>query len=210
MDQAGMQNLVQSYINAITKPNVSTFEGELRNGTWSKVLIGVAAVAIINFITGLIGLGGYAGYMKSFGSVNSDFATNAAVAGGIGAAFGGFVFTFIAFFAGAALLYLSARIFGGQGSDFLTHSYLLSLSYTPLRIIASVLGIIPCVGGIVGLVAVLYQLYLAGLSMQASQRMQAGRAQAAAWVPALIVGVLAVLCAIVAAASLIAIFSSNR
>src|SRR5207253_9546373 len=93
--------------------------------------------------------------------------------------------------------WLAARMFGGTNSNFMTHSYLLSLSYTPLRIIGSVIGIIPILGGLVAFAAGLYQLYSAGLAMQASQRMQPGRAQLAAWLP-LVVGILlACLCGVI-------------
>jgi hypothetical protein len=113
---------------------------------------------------------------------------------GVGGAFSGFIFTYIGFFLGAGLLWLMAKMFGGQNSDFLTHSYLLSLSYTPLRIISTVLSIVPFLGGLVALVLSLYQLYSAGLAMQASQRMAPGRAQLAAFLPTIVGFLLLCLC----------------
>jgi site-specific recombinase len=118
-----------------------------------------------------------------------------------------FIGTFIGFFLGAGILWLAARMLGGTGSDFMTHSYLLSLSYTPTRVLGALLGIIPIIGWLIGLALVIYQLYLAGLAMQASQRMQPGRAQMAAFLPAIIGVVLGGLCCVIAFGAIVAALS---
>jgi hypothetical protein len=102
-----------------------------------------------------------------------------------------------------------AKLFGGVDSDFMTHSYLLSLSYTPLRIAAAVLQIVPCVGAIAGIALYIYQLYSAGLAMQASQRMASGRAQLAAFLPAIVGILFTCLCVLLAIFGLVAAFSSS-
>lgn len=206
VNQATVNNLTQSYMNAVTKPNVSTYEAEMGNASMNKTLIGVAAVAVVSAIMallrGLIGGAAVASFMPA--------GTNSSAITGLGATtgFGGFIITLIitpiAFFLGAGILYLMAKILGGQGNDFGTHAYLLSLSYTPLRIVAAVLSIIPVVGGLVGFVLGIYQLYSAGLSMQASQRLSPGKAMAAAFIPAVVGIVLFFLCAVVLFASLFA------
>ncbi|MEO8288593.1 MAG: YIP1 family protein [Chloroflexota bacterium] len=214
INQASLQDLFQSYMNALTKPNVSTYEGEIHKASWLKVLIGVTAVAIIGFIVRLIFAGAAMSSLSTLqtqlNNSNVNFDTSAFAGGvGVGGAFVGLIGTYITFFLGAGLLWLMARMFGGTGSDFMTHSYLLSISYTPLRIIASILSIIPVVGGIIGFAATLYQLYSAGLAMQASQRMQPGRAQLAAFLPMLVGIVLICLCAVLAVFGLAAAFSGT-
>jgi hypothetical protein len=196
--------MFQSWLNALTKPNVTTFEAEIPRANWTTTLIGVAVVAVVSAIMALITAGATAAMMNQmrpfFDQQNIPFrpedyawAYGGGTTGVIGALFG----TFISFFLGAGLLWLLARMLGGTGSDFMTHSYLLSLSYTPTRVIGAVLNIIPGIGWIFALLLSLYQLYLAGLAMQASQRMQPGRAQMAAFLPTIVLIVLIVLCCFV-------------
>jgi hypothetical protein len=191
-------HLPQSYINAVTKPSAGTYEAEIPNASWVKTLIGVAAVAVVTFLVNLIFAGTTAATLRQLQDQLSSSGQNVDLtpytnAVGTAGGFGSLIGTFISFFLGAGLLFLLARLFGGKGSDFMTHSYLLSLSYTPLRLVAAVLSIIPCIGAIASLVLTLYQLYSAGLAMQASQRMEAGRAQMAAFLGLVIVLVLACL-----------------
>jgi hypothetical protein len=201
VNQASLQGLFQSWMNAITKPNVATYEAEIPKASWMGTLIGVALVAVVSFLINLIAAGAAAAQINQAlsqlhaqGVYSMDWLVNFGGGGGIVGAFLGLIFTFCTFFLGAGILWLMARIFGGTGSDFMTHSYLLSISYTPLRIIAGVIGIIPFLGAIVSFAATLYQLYSAGLAMQASQRMQPGRAQLAAFLPLIIGIVLICLC----------------
>ena len=196
MNQASLQDLFQSWMAALTKPNVATYEAEIPKASWLRTLIGVAVVTLVSFIINLIfgaiaanSMNAYLSQLHAQGVYSMDWVANFGGGGGIAGAFIGLVFTAVFFFLGAGLLWLMARLFGGTNSDFMTHSYLLSISYTPLRVIGSIANIIPVLGGIISFAAMLYQLYSAGLAMQASQRMQPGRAQLAAFLP-LIVGVL--------------------
>jgi hypothetical protein len=190
---------MQSYINAVTKPNAATYEAEIPNASWMKTAVGVIAVALVSSLIALIGFGAGMASLSQLQNQMGDqelpfdptmFAGQVGVAGAISNLF----FTPIFFLLGAGLLWLMAKMFGGQNSDFMTHSYLLSLSYTPLRIAAAVIGIIPIIGGLIALVLSLYQLYSAGLAMQASQRMAPGRAQLAAFLPTIVGFVLICLC----------------
>jgi len=214
---ATLQDLFRSYMNAVTKPNVSTYEAEIPRASWMRTLLGVAMVAIISFIVNLLFAGAAAAalaplrqQLQGQGYTGPDFLAGGG--GGIVGAIFALIGAFITFFLGAGLLWLMAKMFGGTNSNFMTHSYLLSLSYTPLRVISTVLSIIPFVGSLVALVAFLYQIYSAGLSMQASQRMQPGRAQMAAFIPTIVGIVLGCLCFFVAAAALVSIINgaANR
>lgn len=205
VNQATLRDLFQSYMNAVMKPNVSTYEMEIPRASWLRTLVGVIAVDIVSFLIGLIFAGlAYAQVNSALAQLHAQgiyqydsFINLVAGGGGVVATVLGLLLTPIGFFLGAGVLWLSARMFGGTNSDFMTHSYLLSLSYTPLRIISRVLGIIPILGALVSFVAFFYQLYSAGLSMQASQRMQPGRAQLAAFLPLIVCIVLGCLCGVI-------------
>lgn len=191
VNQASLQNLLQKYITVVTKPSAANYEAEIPQANWTNTLIGVAAVAIVSFIISLLFAGASAAMLaplRSQLSSNGSTFDPTIFAGGVGAggAVLGLFFTFVFFFLGALVLYISAKIFGGQGTNFMTHAYLLSLSYTPLRIVSTIVSIIPIIGSLVSIVLFLYQIYQAGLSMQASQRMAPGKAQLAAFVPLLI------------------------
>ncbi|HET9493947.1 MAG TPA: YIP1 family protein [Chloroflexia bacterium] len=207
-----INSLFQSWLNALTKPNVTTYEAEIPRANWTSTLVGVALVAIVGAIMSLLAFGATAAMLDPFTDMlrqqDPNFDPNTLTqfygGAGVGGAISTFIFTFVTFFLGAGLLWLTARMFGGTGSDFMTHSYLLSLSYTPTRVIAAVASIIPLLGGIVSFVLFLYQLYLAGLAMQASQRMQPGRAQMAAFLPTVVGIVLGGLCCLLAFGAIVA------
>lgn len=209
--QLDFQALIQSYINAVTKPNAATYEAEIPKADWTKILIGVAAVTVVNALIALIGIGAGMAFMDQFQDQlgGQEVPVDVGMLGAVGVigAVWALILTPILFFAGAGILWLTAKMFGGQNSDFMTHSYLLSLSYTPLRIAAGIIGIIPFVGDLIALVLGLYQLYSAGLAMQASQRMAPGRAMLAAFLPAIVGIVLLCLCLALFFGAIFAAFS---
>lgn len=200
-------NLFQSYLAAVTRPNAATYEAELPLASWSRVLIGVLAAIVISVVFSVVygaltvnqleqqlvdtytkqGMGPDFIQMvhNVFGFVRSVFSPVGAL--------GFLVFYFLLFFIGAGVMYLIAKIFGGQGS-FLPHAYGLSLSYTPLRILGAVVGLIPFVGFLVALVLAIYQLYCAGQSMTVSHRLTPGRAQLVAFFPLILLVVGGCLC----------------
>lgn len=200
ISQASIQGYFQKCIKAITKPSAATYEGEIPHANWNSVIVGLVAATAVGFLIGLIkAFLPVSLYTYNFGTSSSAFNSGFGsylTSVGIGGAFLSLILIPLSFFIGAALLFGMARLFGGTGSNFLTHSYLLSLSWTPLKIIAAVVGIIPIVGSLIGLLIYLYQIYSAGLAMQASQRMQPGRAQLAAFLPTIVGLVFACLCAI--------------
>lgn len=206
--QGDLQSVFQSWMNAVTKPNVATYENELGKASWVKVLIAVAAVAIVSAIVGVIGAAAAnAAIDSSFNQVAQQLQDQGAstadienyrnlartFAGG-GGFFSGLIGPFFSFFLGAGWLYLTSRMFGGQPSDFLRHAYLLSISYAPLRIAGAIVGLVPVLGGLVALVLWAYQLYLSGLALQAAHRMPAGRAQMAVWISLILWVLLVCLC----------------
>jgi hypothetical protein len=197
--------LVQSYIRAVTKPNVATYEAEIPNANWTKTLIGVAAVTIISAImavlSGLISGATNAAQIEQlraqFGNSNLPFDPAMFMGGGatgLAGALFTLVLTPVGFLLGTVIQWGVSKMLGGQserGGDFGTQAYLSSLSYTPLRIAAAILSIIPCVNLIAGIALPIYQIVCVGFSLQASQKQQGGKAMLAAFVP-LIIGVILV------------------
>ncbi len=205
-------SLFQSYINALTKPNVATYEAEIPRANASATLLGVAVVAVVSAIMALISAG--AGAMM--GPLADQFrsqgipVTGFVAAQGVGGAIVALIGTFITFFLGTLIQYGLAKIFGGQGRDFMTQAYLSSLSYTPTHVISTIIVIVPIVGWIIALLLGLYQIYSVGLSLQASQNMTAGKAQLSVWLPVIVGFVLLCLCLVLSILGLVAIFSGGQ
>jgi hypothetical protein len=113
-----------------------------------------------------------------------------------------FLGAFIGFFLMVGLVYLAAKVLGGSGS-FLEHSYLLALIYVPLQLIASVAGLVPVLGGLVGAAAAIYMVVLVVMAVASVHRLTIGTAVVAVILPViltvLLVVVLAAIVAIIAA-----------
>jgi hypothetical protein len=207
--QVGLQGLLQSYLNAVTRPNVATYQAEFANASWLKVGIGIGIVTAVSVLTSLLTLAGSGsasldqslqtlrdrGVSESTIEFIRQFIAFFTRGGGLLLAL---LFTAVFFFLGAGVLYILARVLGGRGTSFMTHAYLLSLSYVPIKVVSSLLGLLStptagsglaCITGPLTLGLYLYMLYSAGLSMQVSQGLAPGRAQLAAFLP-LILGFL--------------------
>ena len=196
-DPSNLAHLPQSYMNAVLKPSAETYEREIPNGSWVKVLLGVALVALLGFITNLL-LSGYTqasmeqarqqfidqGLDPSVPPFNLIFELQESAGNPIFS----LLLPFVTFFLGAGLLFLLAKIFGSKRSNFMDHAYLLSLSYVPVRVVMSLVSLLsalgPALGCLVSIIVLclyLYQLFCAGCAIQASHRMEGGRAQLSAF-----------------------------
>ncbi len=201
--------LPRSYLNVLTKARPETYSNEIPNASWGKTLIGLAVVTLVTFGMKIILA---PSTTHNLDSLKQQLASQGAYADAdpwktFFAVLEAFSSPFVAllvpitFFAGAALLYSLARRSRNSdagvttGPSFMTHAYLFSLSYTPLRTVAALLNalsLVPvasCLGSLVTIGLFLFQLYSVGLSMQASQKLEPGKAQMIAFVP-WIVGVL--------------------
>lgn len=225
-DPSDYSTLPRAYTNALTRAKASTYEAEIPNAGWGKTLLGVAIVTVITFGVKMIlapsGAQSYE-YAKEQLAKNglfadqepgrsllqwikflNDFSTNPLFA----------LIVPVTFLLGAGLLYIFARMgrdleeTQSGGASFMTHAYLLSLSYTPIRSIAAVLNLfsllsyVSCLAGIGVLGLFIFQLYSAGLAMQAAHRLEPGRAQVVAFLPA-ILGILLSIVAVIAVAVIV-------
>jgi hypothetical protein len=77
------------------------------------------------------------------------------------------------------------------------------LSYAPLRSIASILRIVPILGGIVGAILTIYQYYHTGLAIQAYHRTDTLNGQLSVWIPVVAGFLLSLLLGVIIAAMVV-------
>jgi hypothetical protein len=213
-DPGDYGTLPRSYLNVLTKASAQTYSEEIPNAGWGKILLGVAIVTLVTFGMKIL--------LSPLTQRNMDDLKQKLAEGGQYAENEPWRTLFplldvansplfalivpITFFFGAAILYFFSRIArdkeaaDANSAGFKTHAYLLSLSYTPLRSLAALTGllsllpVVGLLGSLISLGLFLFQLYSAGLSMQASQKLAPGKAQQVAFVP-WIVGLALLICA---------------
>ena len=149
--QAGLQDVVNSWIAAVTKPNVQTFAAEVPRTSQNRLIMSVGLATVIAAVLGLIG-----GLFS--GNLVSSF-------------IGSLIFTPVGFFIGQGVIYLIAKVVGGNGS-YMEQSWVMSTFWAPILILTN----IPIIGGIIGLVAWIYSLYLTYLALQPAHRMDSTKA----------------------------------
>ncbi|HKP54855.1 MAG TPA: hypothetical protein VJ183_19645 [Chloroflexia bacterium] len=210
-DPGDYSTLPRSYLNVLTKSRPETYEAEIPNAGWGKTLLGVAIVTLVTFGIKIFqapfssdALNRTREYLPTQGlDPNEDpWKTILQVVEVLSHPLFALIVLFT-FFAGAGLLYVLARAVrdkeSGSGASFMTHAYLLSLSYTPLHTLTTLLNTISldmvttCIVAILTLGLTIYQIYNAGVSMQASQGLSAGKAQMVAFIP-WVVGIILFIC----------------
>jgi hypothetical protein len=205
-DPGDYSTLPRSYLSVLARPRPETYLAEMPNAGWGKTLLGVALVTLVTFGMKLLLMSNsveqvnkFKDYLKTQGQEPTLEPWRTVVewfeayAGPLPS-----LVVPLTFFGGSALFYMLARAVRGkgdgmgQGASFMTHSYFLSLSYTPLHIITALVTVsallpqellISCLAFVILLGATLYQLYCAGVSMQASQKLTPGKAQMVAFLP---------------------------
>jgi len=184
--QAGLMDVVNSWISSVTKPAIPTYAAEVPRATQNRLIMSVGSVAVIAAVTGLL-----SGLFHN--TAIPDF-------------FGGLIGTPIMFLLGAGLFYLCSKLMKGTAS-FMEYAWVWSTIWAPvliftslLGVITTLLGIIPVLGGLVGLLgwlvslaAIVYAFYLYYLVNQAVQRLNSSDALIATLIPVGIVVVLGIL-----------------
>jgi hypothetical protein len=92
----------------------------------------------------------------------------------------------LGYYIGIGLMHLGAMIFGGRGS-FTSLAYLVSLFYIPLGIVSALLGLVPCVGGLISAAAGIFQIILSVRALKVNYQLSTGRAVGAYFVPAAVI-----------------------
>lgn len=206
--QGDFQRLFQQYKTVVTKYDYTVYGPEIAKANRKDTILGVGMVAlatgVFGFLTALVfySLVGGLTNLGNFGGMGSfTLFGGSAIGSAFGSLITGIVGTFITFFVGAYVTFWVAKqFFKGQGTDFWTHAYLLSLSYAPLRTIGAVLTIIPVLGGLIGLVLKIYQYYHSGLAIQAYHKTDTLNGQLSVWIPIVAGIVLSLILAAITAA----------
>ncbi len=146
--QAQRPSLVESYRRVLFQPRVESYEAEVPNTSWARTWTSVAIAAIASLVITLI--------------IDYAIRGQADIASTL---IGAIIGVPVGFFIGSLILYGLAALFGGRGrtgtfsTDFMIHSYLLSLLFTPLSIAQDIISPIPAIGILVLLALGVYQLY---------------------------------------------------
>ncbi len=161
--------LPQKWLTVLTKPSTDFFAREMPNANWTTILVGAGIAAVVSALFSIIRFGGAAGII------------------------GGFIGSVIGLLVGSGILYLVATTVGKGRGDFMVQTYLYSLFTIPISLVSSVLGIIPVVGGLLGLALSIYSLYLTYLMLQPAHNMNKQSAQTTVivlFVVGLVIGIL--------------------
>jgi hypothetical protein len=201
-----IQELPNQYIKVVTKPSAQTFAEEMGKADWGIVWIQLLALAVITTIFGLIGQAiGLAGNpFVNTGGFNFNVFTALTVSGSTFS----FISVPVSFFIIVGIQYLLARAFQGQG-PFLTQSYTTVLYWVPIRVVSSILGLIPIFGGIAGFALFIYSIVLNVYSIMAVHRLSGGKATAVVLIPIAVLFLLVLLCIIAIAAIFFAAYRSS-
>jgi len=186
-----IRDLPNQYMKILTRPSVQSFAEEMGKADWGIVWVQLIAIAVVGTIFGLIG--------SAIGVVSNPFVNTNGVNYGAFLAFSvsGSVFAIVAvplgFFISVGIQYLLAKAFKGQGT-FLPQSYTRLLFDTPLSIVRYVLGIIPILGGFIGLALSIYGIVLNVYSIMAVHRLSGGKATAVVLIPIIVLYLVLFLC----------------
>lgn len=155
------QALLQRYITVLRNPGVATLSAEAPYANWTAVWIALAGLAIVRAIFGYI--------------TAVEYRTPHGLGPSAGSVIGSLISTFVTFFIVTGVAYGLSRLFGST-AEFLPYAYVLTLFLVPLGIIAAVAGVIPFLGGLIGLAAGIYSLVLWYFATIAVPRLSEGQA----------------------------------
>lgn len=204
-----IRQLPNQYVKVLTKPSAQTFAEEMGKAEWGIVWVQLLIYAVIGGVLGFLGaMTNPFRVTPTTGSTTSSLNPATIQAITAGASFGSIIIIPIAFFIGVGIVYLFARMFGGQGS-FLQQAYTTLLFTVPIGIITGLLGLIPIVG-FIGLALFIYNIVLNVFSIMAVHRLSGGKATAAVLLPVALLFLLVCVLAIVFIAIIAATVNGTR
>lgn len=214
-------SLIETWIAAVTKPNEGTFAQIVAQpgATAGKAFLWVFLASILTSFASLIvqavSPGGQMDMFREFlpPELARELPVGMAPAGWVG--FGtvicgapvGAIFTVLFFAIGVALVQWVAKLFGGTGS-FDKLAYAFSAITVPVSVVSAVLaiiGIIPFVGILTGLISFglgIYVIVLQVLAVKAVNKLDTGKAVGAVLLPVLVF-ILIICCCVVLSLALL-------
>lgn len=211
--EGSAMSMTDTWISAVTKPNVATFTkiAAQPGATTSKALLWVFVASLVTsfatFIAQAINAGGQMGFLRQFlpPEIARDLPLGGAPSFGFGTVICGApvaaIFAVLGFLIGTGLIQWVAKLFGGTGS-FDKLAYTFSAITVPFSVVTAVLtliGIIPIIGILTGLVSFALSIYVIVLevfAVQAVNRLTTGKAVGAVLLPALAIFLLVCCCVI--------------
>lgn len=170
----------------LTHPtNIPHYVAHLRGAKWSTIIWLTVGLGLIESVATAIG-----GQMSSSGAVSIPGLSQLPLRGQagleaasrLGGNHGNLLTALIGLFLGSFIYWLLAKLLGGQGS-YLQTAWLVALITTPINAASALLGLIPVVGLLVGIVLGVYQVIMTIFAMAAAHRLTVGRATAVVLIP---------------------------
>ncbi len=196
-----LSNSITIWRNVLTQPSEATFaaEKENPNANLTTALIWVVAAALINFIAQAITFLVF-DPVQDFIDVYTEFLNTSGMSDAVteeflaqlasdsfrnsllfGLLLGVILFP-IFFLIGSGILWVIARVFGGNG-DFSQQTYLISTYYTPLTIIKVIASFLPIVGLFINLIIFGYQFVLTYFALRVAHQLTPGKSIGTILVP---------------------------
>jgi len=212
-------SLVETWMAAITKPSESTYAQIAAHpgATVSKAFLWVFVASLItsfaSFISQAAGFGRQMEFLRQFlpPEIARELPIGAAPSFGVGTVICGApigaVFVVLFFAIGVALIQWVAKLFGGTGSfDKLAYTFsAINVPYSVIMAVLTLVGIIPFVGiltGLVGLALFIYAIVLGVLAVKAVNGLDTGKAVGAVVLPGLVIFFL-ICCCVIAGVALL-------
>lgn len=150
-------NIFAKWVKVITRPSPPTFASEIPDANWGTAILGALIYGVVAFL------------IAAFFTRSITVFIGEAISSTLGSVIGLFI--------GSGILYLVAKTVGQGQGGFMTQTYLYSLYTFPLAIVSSLLGLIPVLGGIVGIVISIFELFLTYYMLQPAHRMSPDKAR---------------------------------
>jgi len=207
-------SMVETWIAAVTKPNEGTFAriaaqpGASASKAFLWVFVASLLTSFASFIAQAVSAGGQMESLRQLlpPEIARELRVGATPSIGIGTIICGApvaaVFAVLGFAIGVALIQWVAKLFGGTGS-FDKLAYAFAAITVPVSVISAVLalvGIIPFVGILTGLISFglsIYVIVLEVLAVKAVNRLDTGKAVGAVLLPGLVIFLVICCCVIV-------------
>jgi len=225
-ESAPEMSLIETWMEAFTKPNESTFEriAAQPSASASKAFLWVFVASLfttfVTFVVQTINFGGQAGFRQFLPpELANQLPASAVPSIGLGTVICGApvgaIFAVIGFAIATALVQWVAKMFGGTGTfDKLAYAFsAITVPYSVVTAVLTLFGLIPFVGNILaglGSFALsIYLIVLEVLAVKAVDRLDTGKAVGAVLLPVLVIFLLVCCCAIAVAAFLVPVMRES-
>jgi hypothetical protein len=209
-------SLIDTWMDAITKPKEETYAriAAQPSATASKAFLWVFLASLLTTLVSLVaGMGGQMNSIRQFlpPEIARELPAGASPSIGFGTVICGApvgaLFAVIGFAITTALIQWVAKLFGGTGTfDKLAYAFSsITVPYSVVTALLTLLGMIPFVGILTGLISFALSIYfivLEVLAVKAVDRLDTGRAVGSVLLPGLVILLLVCCCVIVFAAAL--------